>query len=161
MWGIRQKPIAATVIVMGVIAGVGIGYADFSASPSSSGATGSASLSATINDGGSLEFDSSSHCSNLLPGETCSSTFTVKNTGTVSATLSALVTDSSSCFTSEVSLAAGVAEGGDSHNDYDPQQTDTGTVTTTLNSGAGNSCQGQTNTATVTIAVTASASPRD
>ena len=161
MWGIRKKPIVMTIIAVGVVAAAGIGYAAFSASTTSTGSTAAASLAATINNGSSLSFNSSSHCANLLPGESCSASFTVKNTGSVSSTLTASVDDSSNCFTSVVSLDAGVAEEGDAHSDYDPEQTDSGTVTTTLNANADNTCQGDSNTATVTLAVAASASPRD
>ena len=149
-----------------VVLATGIVSAAWLGSDSAQATVTAATIGVTLMDGGTtlgsnFTFNGD-YCGNMLPGDSCTKTFTVKNTGTVSETLSAAASNSvPGCYTNTVSALDGKLEIGDLHLDYDPNETDTLDVTTTLDSAAPSSCQGQTNTVTVTASATPSASPRD
>lgn len=85
-------------------------------------------------------------CNNLAPGESCTTSLTVRNIGTLVATYNVRVVDSSnSCYTSTLSSEATLESG-----PRPPGNVVTGTLTTALDNDQSR-CQATTNTATVVV----------
>lgn len=155
----RKKKFVVVATAGAVVLIGGAAFAGFSGQGKTT-SNGKAATVAVEVTGGQL---SGGDCDNLLPGESCSGTFTAKNTGTVSEVFAESVAQTAAtCYTVEVALEDGkVDTNGDTDLDYNPGQSGTGTITMTLNETADNTCQGVANVATVTVNAAVSKSPRN
>lgn len=143
-------------------------FAPFTDEGSGSGTVTAGTISVDVNaaSGGTFTFEPTATCENMAPGDDCTASVTITNSGSLSATYVVTVSQTdNSCFSSSLSNEAGLESGdlepGDLHSDHDAGDSHTGTLTTTLDDDAGNECQDAPNTVTVTVAATQSGSPHD